>query len=184
MKTNLFLIATLFITTIAFSQTSNKAELVDAIAKDAGLSKADAGKALNPSISKKSGSLKKGNNVQLIGFGTTSISKRAARAGRNPQTGATIKNIVREPGERAKVAVDNDCDDDDYGDGIPTQTGAVIKGNKVAKFNVKQEFGQTKGNHTRQRPLDGKLEAGDIKAKHNWATSRSRAHYKKSSKQQ
>lgn len=69
----------------------NKGELIDAIAKDAGLSKADAGKALNSFISNVSGSLKKGNNVQLIGFGTFSISKRAARTGRNPQTGATIK---------------------------------------------------------------------------------------------
>lgn len=69
----------------------NKGELIDAIAKDAGLSKADAGKALNSFISNVSGSLKKGNSVQLIGFGTFSISKRAARTGRNPQTGATIK---------------------------------------------------------------------------------------------
>lgn len=69
----------------------NKGELIDAIAKDAGLSKADAGKALNSFVSNVSKSLKKGNSVQLIGFGTFSISKRAARAGRNPQTGATIK---------------------------------------------------------------------------------------------
>ncbi|MDF1672966.1 MAG: HU family DNA-binding protein [Vicingaceae bacterium] len=69
----------------------NKGELIDAMAKDAGLSKADAGKALNAFISNVSGSLKKGNSVQLIGFGTFSISKRAARTGRNPQTGAAIK---------------------------------------------------------------------------------------------
>jgi len=69
----------------------NKGELVDAIAKDAGLSKADAGKALNAFVSNVSGSLKKGNAVQLIGFGTFSISNRAARTGRNPQTGATIQ---------------------------------------------------------------------------------------------
>ncbi len=69
----------------------NKGELIDAIAKDAGLSKADAGKALNAFVSNVSGSLKKGNAVQLIGFGTFSISKRAARTGRNPQTGAAIK---------------------------------------------------------------------------------------------
>ena len=69
----------------------NKGELVDAIANDAGLSKADAGKALNAFISNVTGSLKKGKSVQLIGFGTFSISKRAARSGRNPQTGATIK---------------------------------------------------------------------------------------------
>ena len=69
----------------------NKGELVDAIAADAGLSKADAGKALNSFVSNVTGSLKKGNSVQLIGFGTFSISNRAARAGRNPQTGATIQ---------------------------------------------------------------------------------------------
>jgi DNA-binding protein HU-beta len=69
----------------------NKGELVDAIAADAGLSKADAGKALNSFVSNVTGSLKKGNAVQLIGFGTFSISNRAARAGRNPQTGATIQ---------------------------------------------------------------------------------------------
>jgi len=69
----------------------NKGELVDAMASDAGLSKADAGKALNAFVSNVTGSLKKGNSVQLIGFGTFSISARAARAGRNPQTGATIQ---------------------------------------------------------------------------------------------
>ena len=69
----------------------NKGELVDAIANDAGLSKADAGKALNAFVSNVTGSLKKGNAVQLIGFGTFSISNRAARSGRNPQTGATIQ---------------------------------------------------------------------------------------------
>lgn len=69
----------------------NKGELVDAIAKDAGLTKVDAGNALNAFVSNVSKALKKGNNVQLIGFGTFSISNRAARTGRNPQTGATIK---------------------------------------------------------------------------------------------
>ena len=69
----------------------NKGELIDAIAGDAGLSKADAGKALNAFVTNVTGSLKKGNSVQLIGFGTFSISNRAARSGRNPQTGATIQ---------------------------------------------------------------------------------------------
>jgi len=69
----------------------NKGELVDAISKEAGLTKADAGKALNAFVSNVTKTLKKGNSVQLIGFGTFSISKRAARSGRNPQTGATIK---------------------------------------------------------------------------------------------
>ena len=69
----------------------NKGELVDAIAKEAGLTKADAGSALNAFIGAVSGSLKKGDSVQLIGFGTFSISARAARTGRNPQTGKEIK---------------------------------------------------------------------------------------------
>ncbi|MDB4533344.1 HU family DNA-binding protein [Vicingaceae bacterium] len=69
----------------------NKGELVDAIAKDAGLSKVDAGNALNAFVTNVTGSLKKGDAVQLIGFGTFSISARAARSGRNPQTGATIQ---------------------------------------------------------------------------------------------
>lgn len=77
----------------------NKGELVDAIANDAGLSKVDAGNALNAFVNNVTGSLKKGNSVQLIGFGTFSISARAARDGRNPQTGATIKiaakNVVK-----------------------------------------------------------------------------------------
>ena len=69
----------------------NKGELVDAIAKEAGLTKADAGNALNAFIGNVSKSLKKGDSVQLIGFGTFSVSKRAARTGRNPQTGKEIK---------------------------------------------------------------------------------------------
>ena len=71
----------------------NKGELVDAIAKNAGLSKADAGKALNAFVSSVSGSLKKGNAVQLIGFGTFSISKRAARKGVNPRNPTETINI-------------------------------------------------------------------------------------------
>jgi DNA-binding protein HU-beta len=69
----------------------NKGELIDAIAKDAKLTKVDAGNALNAFISNVSKSLKKGDNVQLIGFGTFSVSKRSARTGRNPQTGKEIK---------------------------------------------------------------------------------------------
>lgn len=69
----------------------NKGELIDAIAKEAGLTKADAGNALNAFIGNVSKALKKGDSVQLIGFGTFSVSKRAARTGRNPQTGKEIK---------------------------------------------------------------------------------------------
>lgn len=69
----------------------NKGELIDAMAKEAGLTKADAGSALNAFVGAVSKSLKKGDAVQLIGFGTFSISARAARTGRNPQTGKEIK---------------------------------------------------------------------------------------------
>lgn len=69
----------------------NKAELIDAIAKEAKLSKVDSAKALDATIGSISKSLKKGEGVILVGFGTFSISKRAARTGRNPQTGKPIK---------------------------------------------------------------------------------------------
>ena len=77
----------------------NKAELIDAIAKDAKLSKADAKTALETITGSATSALKKGDKVTLIGFGTWSVSKRAARTGRNPQTGKTIKiaakNVVK-----------------------------------------------------------------------------------------
>ena len=69
----------------------NKAELIDAMASDANLSKADAKRALEALTTNVTKSLKKGDKVALIGFGTFSISNRAARTGRNPQTGATIQ---------------------------------------------------------------------------------------------
>jgi DNA-binding protein HU-beta len=69
----------------------NKAELIDAIAKDAGLSKADAKRALEAFVSTTSKALKKGDRVALVGFGSFSVAKRAARKGRNPQSGAEIK---------------------------------------------------------------------------------------------
>ncbi len=77
----------------------NKAELIDAMASDANLSKADAKRALESLTSNVTSALKKGDKVALIGFGTFSISARAARTGRNPQTGAEIqiaaKNVVK-----------------------------------------------------------------------------------------
>lgn len=69
----------------------NKAELIDAIAKEAKLSKVDSGRALDATITAISKSLKKGEGVILVGFGSFSIAKRAARTGRNPQTGKPIK---------------------------------------------------------------------------------------------
>lgn len=69
----------------------NKQELIDAVAKSADISKAAAGRALESAITAIKGSLKKGQTVTLVGFGTFYIGKRAARSGRNPRTGASIK---------------------------------------------------------------------------------------------
>ena len=69
----------------------NKAELIDSIAAEAGLSKADSKRALDAFLGATTKSLKKGEKLVLIGFGTFSISERAARTGRNPQTGKPIK---------------------------------------------------------------------------------------------
>jgi DNA-binding protein HU-beta len=69
----------------------NKSELIDAIAKSADISKAAAGRALDATVDSIKKSLKKGDLVSLVGFGTFYVGKRAARTGRNPQTGATIK---------------------------------------------------------------------------------------------
>jgi DNA-binding protein HU-beta len=77
----------------------NKAELIEAMASDAGISKADAKRALDAFINTTSGALKKGDRVALVGFGSFSVSKRSARTGRNPQTGKEIqisaKNVVK-----------------------------------------------------------------------------------------
>ena len=69
----------------------NKTELVDAIAKETGLSKKDSEKAVKAFTEAVSKELKKKGKVQLVGFGTFETSKRAARKGKNPQTGAEIK---------------------------------------------------------------------------------------------
>lgn len=69
----------------------NKSELIDAIAKSADISKAAAGRALDGTVAAVKAALKKGGMVTLVGFGTFYIGKRAARSGRNPRTGATIK---------------------------------------------------------------------------------------------
>jgi DNA-binding protein HU-beta len=69
----------------------NKAELVSKISDDSGISKSQANAALNSFIEAVTKTLKAGNKVTLVGFGTFSVSKRNARTGRNPQTGAAIK---------------------------------------------------------------------------------------------
>ena len=69
----------------------NKSELVDAIADGADISKASAGRALDSAIDAITVALKNGDQVSLVGFGTYSVKHRAARTGRNPQTGAEIQ---------------------------------------------------------------------------------------------
>jgi DNA-binding protein HU-beta len=77
----------------------NKTDLIDAMAENAGISKAASKKALESFLENVEKSLKKGDRVSLVGFGSWSVSKRAAREGRNPQTGKTIKiaakNVVK-----------------------------------------------------------------------------------------
>ncbi|HRP89884.1 MAG TPA: HU family DNA-binding protein [Edaphocola sp.] len=73
----------------------NKADLIDKISKDAGLTKVQANAALDSFTSTVVGALKKGDKVTLVGFGTFSVSERSARNGRNPQTGAVIKIKAR-----------------------------------------------------------------------------------------
>jgi DNA-binding protein HU-beta len=68
----------------------NKNELIDAIAKHADISKAAAGRALDATVNSIKGTLKKGDIVTLVGFGSFYVGKRTARAGRNPRTGAQI----------------------------------------------------------------------------------------------
>lgn len=69
----------------------NKSELIDAIADSADISKAAAGRAVDAVVESVTDALKKGDQVTLIGFGTFSVKERAARTGRNPQTGAEIQ---------------------------------------------------------------------------------------------
>ena len=69
----------------------NKTELIDAMADSADISKAAAGRAFDAAISAITDALQKGDQVSLIGFGTFMVRERAARTGRNPQTGATIQ---------------------------------------------------------------------------------------------
>ncbi|MDX2129967.1 MAG: HU family DNA-binding protein [Chloroherpetonaceae bacterium] len=88
----------------------SKADLVEKIAKDADVSKAAAEKAVNSFMEGVTATLKKGGTVTLIGFGTFSVGKRAARTGRNPKTGAPLKikakKVARfKPGSALKTAV-------------------------------------------------------------------------------
>ncbi|MGB5322454.1 HU family DNA-binding protein [Lutimonas sp.] len=73
----------------------NKSDLIEAMSVNAGISKAAAGKALDAMMKSITGELMTGGRVSLVGFGSFSVSARAARDGRNPQTGATIKIPAR-----------------------------------------------------------------------------------------
>jgi len=88
----------------------NKADLIDKIAAEAGITKSQASAAMDASIGAVTGALKKGERVTLVGFGTFSTSQRKARTGRNPQTGKPIKIAARRvakftPGAELKKAV-------------------------------------------------------------------------------
>jgi len=88
----------------------NKSELIESMAADAGISKAAAKKALDSMTGSVEKALKTGERVSLVGFGSWSVTKRAARDGRNPQTGKTIrisaKNVVKfRPGAELKGSV-------------------------------------------------------------------------------
>lgn len=72
-----------------------KVELVEAVAQAADLTKVDAGKAVDATFAAITGALKKGDRVPIVGFGTFAVAHRAAREGRNPQTGATVKIAAR-----------------------------------------------------------------------------------------
>ena len=88
----------------------NKTELIDAIAAAADLPKASAGRALDAVVDSITQALKKGDQVTLVGFGTFAVKARAAREGRNPQTGQTIQSKASnvpgfKPGKALKDAV-------------------------------------------------------------------------------
>lgn len=88
----------------------NKAELVDAVADSADISKAAASRAVDGLVAAISSALKNGDQVSLVGFGTFAVKERSARTGRNPRTGETIniaasKNPVFKAGKALKDAV-------------------------------------------------------------------------------
>ena len=73
----------------------NKSELIDAVAKQADITKADAARAIDALTASVTAALKGGDSVTLVGFGTFKVSDRAARVGRNPQTGKELKIAAR-----------------------------------------------------------------------------------------
>jgi len=88
----------------------NKSELIDAIAAEADISKASAGRALDAAVDAVTNELKSGGQVSLVGFGTFSVKDRAARTGRNPQTGEAIQiKAAKIPSFKAGKALKDAC---------------------------------------------------------------------------
>ena len=88
----------------------NKSQLIEKIAEGADVSKASAGRALDSFIEAVTGALKADDSVALVGFGTFSVRERAARTGRNPQTGATIEiAAAKVPAFKAGKALKDAC---------------------------------------------------------------------------
>jgi DNA-binding protein HU-beta len=88
----------------------NKSELVDSIAASADISKAAAGRALDAFTESVTEALKAGDQVALVGFGTFQVRERAARSGRNPQTGETIQiSAAKVPSFKAGKALKDAC---------------------------------------------------------------------------
>ncbi len=84
----------------------NKGELIESVAASAGLSKADAGRAVDAVVQSIASALSGGNQVSLVGFGTFTVKHRAARQGRNPRTGETIQiKASNVPGFKAGKAL-------------------------------------------------------------------------------
>jgi len=88
----------------------NKTELIDAIAAQADISKAAAGRALDAAVESITAALQKGDSVSLIGFGTFYVGERAARTGRNPRTGKTLEiKAAKSPKFRPGKALKDAC---------------------------------------------------------------------------
>jgi DNA-binding protein HU-beta len=88
----------------------NKSQLIEKIAEGADISKASAGRALDSFIESVTNALKEEDSVALVGFGTFSVRERAARTGRNPQTGATIEiAAAKVPAFKAGKALKDAC---------------------------------------------------------------------------
>ena len=84
----------------------NKSDLIDAVAGDADVSKAEAARVVDAVIDSITRALKKGDTVTLVGFGTFQVRERAARSGRNPKTGETIKiDASKNPAFKAGKAI-------------------------------------------------------------------------------